>query len=278
MYVAGGIDVIDYIYRDRDDITWRYYNVVVQPGQTIAFLTFAVQESNRANSWDEARGIVNSVASGNLSSAALLGLSMTEYASLTNAPTIPPDELFINPYGGFISSGTIGGPFTPRCKTYTLTNTGPNTLNWTATTTQPWLDLTLGSGTLEPNDSNTAEICINYIASSLTHGVYTDTVTFSNLDSGVDQTREVELTVTPEQAKLTAQDGYGDDLFGYSVSIDGSYCIVGARNDDDRGINSGSGYIFKRRGTGWTQQAKINASDGQNDDHFGSSIDISRPS
>jgi len=76
-------------------------------------------------------------------------------------------------------------------------------------------------------------------------------------------------------AKLTAADGAGDDEFGYSVSISGDYAIVGADRDDDYGSNSGSAYIFKRDGASWSQQAKLNASDGAFEDYFGYSVSIS---
>jgi len=78
-----------------------------------------------------------------------------------------------------------------------------------------------------------------------------------------------------EQAKITASDGAESDYFGYSTSISGDYAIVGAYLDDDRGISSGSAYIFKRNGTSWNQQVKINASDGAAGDHFGHSVSIS---
>ena len=64
-----------------------------------------------------------------------------------------------------------------------------------------------------------------------------------------------------EQDKLLASDGAVGDYFGYSVSIDGDYAIVGAHHDNDNGDGSGSAYIFNRSGTAWTQQAKLLASD-----------------
>ena len=50
-----------------------------------------------------------------------------------------------------------------------------------------------------------------------------------------------------QQTKLVASDGATGDLFGYSVSIsaDGTTALVGAYNDDDKGSNSGSVYVFK---------------------------------
>ena len=51
--------------------------------------------------------------------------------------------------------------------------------------------------------------------------------------------------------------------------------IVGAYRDDDRGSNSGSAYVFENTGSGWTQVAKLTASDGAANDYFGYSVAIS---
>lgn len=77
------------------------------------------------------------------------------------------------------------------------------------------------------------------------------------------------------EVKLTASDGAADDWFGSSVSISGDYAIVSALLDDDNGDDSGSAYIYKRDETGWSQQAKINASDGAAGDLFGISVSVS---
>ncbi len=78
-----------------------------------------------------------------------------------------------------------------------------------------------------------------------------------------------------DEVKLTASDGAAHDEFGYSVSISGDYAIIGAYLDDDNGDDSGSAYIYKRDGTTWNQQAKITASDGEEDDYFGQYASIS---
>jgi hypothetical protein len=76
-------------------------------------------------------------------------------------------------------------------------------------------------------------------------------------------------------AKLTASDAAAGDRFGGSVSISGDYAVVGAHYDDDNGTQSGSAYIFKRDGTNWSEQAKLLASDGNDEDYFGRSVSIS---
>jgi hypothetical protein len=61
------------------------------------------------------------------------------------------------------------------------------------------------------------------------------------------------------------------------VSIDGDTMVIGAYQDDDKGLNSGSAYVFTRDTAGnltssWTQVAKLTADDGAADDQFGNSV------
>ena len=46
-------------------------------------------------------------------------------------------------------------------------------------------------------------------------------------------------------SKLTASDAAADDQFGVSVAIDGATVVVGAYQDGDAGISSGSAYVFE---------------------------------
>ena len=78
--------------------------------------------------------------------------------------------------------------------------------------------------------------------------------------------------------KLTAPDAANDDYFGWSVSISGDYCIVGAYGDDDNGSNTGSAYIFKASDVpddpNWYYQAKLTAFDAASEDRFGYAVSI----
>ena len=74
---------------------------------------------------------------------------------------------------------------------------------------------------------------------------------------------------------LIASDGSAWDQFGYSVSLDGDTALIGARSDDDNGVDSGSAYVFIRNDNIWTQQAKLLASDGETGDDFGWTVDLS---
>ena len=79
-----------------------------------------------------------------------------------------------------------------------------------------------------------------------------------------------------QQQKLTASDGMVGDLFGQSVSISGDTIVIGAIWDDDNGFNTGSAYVFVRDGAGvWSEQQKLTANDGEEQDWFGHSVSIS---
>ncbi len=78
-----------------------------------------------------------------------------------------------------------------------------------------------------------------------------------------------------ESAKLIASDGKPDDKFGLSVAVAGDTAVVGAYLDDDRGMDSGSAYVFEFDGRRWLQASKLLAVDGKAEDHFGFAVDVS---
>ncbi|MDF1809515.1 MAG: hypothetical protein P1U42_07455, partial [Phycisphaerales bacterium] len=72
--------------------------------------------------------------------------------------------------------------------------------------------------------------------------------------------------------KLIADDGALFDGLGNSISVDEGLVAVGAPGDDDRGIESGSAYVFNAHNG--EQVVKLLADDGAANDIFGSSIAI----
>ena len=82
-----------------------------------------------------------------------------------------------------------------------------------------------------------------------------------------------DTTTGKQLFKLLPDDGAAGDFFGLSVSISGAIAIVGARDDDDNGIQSGSAYIFGT--TTGRQIAKLLPDDGAQSDSFGGSVAIS---
>ena len=77
------------------------------------------------------------------------------------------------------------------------------------------------------------------------------------------------------QQKLIASDGAAGDLFGFSVAIDGDSALIGAESDaTNLGQGTGSAYLFTRTGGVWTEQQRLQASDGALNDGFGYSLSL----
>ena len=85
-----------------------------------------------------------------------------------------------------------------------------------------------------------------------------------------------------EQVKLTASDAESKDEFGHAVAIDGDRIVVGAFRGDDfcpgnPNCDSGAAYVFRYDPdtSGWSEEAKLTASDAAFLDAFGNSVSIS---
>ena len=78
-----------------------------------------------------------------------------------------------------------------------------------------------------------------------------------------------------EEAKLLADDGAAGDWFGASVSVSGDVLLVGASWEDTGSENAGSAYVYRHDGSDWSQEAKLSAFDGADEDFFGSSSAVS---
>ncbi|MDB6006098.1 MAG: hypothetical protein JWR15_3085, partial [Prosthecobacter sp.] len=120
--------------------------------------------------------------------------------------------LTLTPATGFSSSGNVGGAFTPSSATYTLTNSGTASMNWTASKSAAWLTLDATSGTLAAGASATVTATINSNANSLTAASYSDTLTFTNSTNGAgNTTRAVSLVISstaPTAPVITALPAY----------------------------------------------------------------------
>lgn len=82
-----------------------------------------------------------------------------------------------------------------------------------------------------------------------------------------------------QNVTLSAEDGSLEDNFGWSLAVSGDTLVVGARNEDpeingEPIHNAGSVYVFVKKDSIWTQQAKLVASDTASYDGFGTSVDI----
>ena len=105
--------------------------------------------------------------------------------------------LIVSPNQEFFSVGPEGGPFTPLCETYRLTNTCGETIDWTAEWGENWLDVTPTGGTLLLGEYVDVNVCIiEAIANNMSIGGYNDTVIFNNQTTECSLSRGVTLNIS----------------------------------------------------------------------------------
>ncbi len=68
--------------------------------------------------------------------------------------------------------------------------------------------------------------------------------------------------------KLTASDAAVNDQFGWTVALDDKTAVIGARFNDEMGINAGSAYVYTLNDKVWRQQQKLTASDGESGNQY----------
>ncbi len=90
-----------------------------------------------------------------------------------------------------------------------------------------------------------------------------------------------------QQAYVKASNTETNDLFGYTVDVDGDTLVVGAYLEDSNAtgvggtqgnnsaVDSGAAYVFTRTGSTWSQQAYLKASNTETGDEFGTSVAVS---
>jgi len=147
--------------------------------------------------------------------------------------TVSADDLNVTPVTGLTSVGSKGGPFVPANIIYHLANQGAATLSWTTLEYQNWLTVTPSQGSIEPGSSVDVNVCINTNAGQLDPNVYSQVLTFKNLDSGSIKTRSVSLTVNPPDLFTESFDA-GGNFKGLSLTLrpNGSIACYEACRDD----------------------------------------------
>jgi hypothetical protein len=79
------------------------------------------------------------------------------------------------------------------------------------------------------------------------------------------------------ETKLLPNDTAAPNTFGASIAISGDTALVGATTaNGGPGNGTGAAYVFVKGPTGWTQQARLQASDGAPRDNYGFSVAIDR--
>ena len=107
---------------------------------------------------------------------------------------------------------------------------------------------------------------------SIVVGAYGDDGTDS--DSGSAYVYYYDGSNWVEEQKLTASDAAAGDYFGRSVSVSGKIIVIGARNADNGGLDSGSAYVYQYSGIRWVEDQKLTASDAAAGQYLGHSVGV----
>jgi subtilase family serine protease len=106
------------------------------------------------------------------------------------------DPLQISPAISFTASGPVGGPFTQNLSAYVLNNAGPITLNWSLMNSSAWLNVFPTNGNLSARGAPvTVSLNLTALAASLSAGIYSATVLFTNRTSHVAQPVSASLNI-----------------------------------------------------------------------------------
>ena len=82
-------------------------------------------------------------------------------------------------------------------------------------------------------------------------------------------------SVWDQTAKLLASRAMPADWYGFSVSIDPRWAVVGAVWADANGTDSGGVYVYEDGNTGWAEAARFTGSDSATNDGFGWAVAVS---
>ena len=114
--------------------------------------------------------------------------------NLINA-LVNPDPFVIVPAEGFNSSGLYGGPFTVTNRNFSVSNSGPASLNWSVISTSSWLNVSSAGGTLPSGGVDSLTVSLNSAAASLPAGTYNGNFWLTNLTGGIGHSRLFTLQV-----------------------------------------------------------------------------------
>lgn len=75
-----------------------------------------------------------------------------------------------------------------------------------------------------------------------------------------------------EEQKIVPTGSYDNESFGRFLALAGDVAVIGSPEDDEQGANAGAAFVYRYNGTGWVQERKLMAADGEAGDQFGSTV------
>ena len=208
------------------------------------------------------------------------GTTLPDVATLTASDGMPLDR-----FGDSVAMSADGQTVVVGSSGWDYDRLSPGAAYVFAKPSGGWTDvietakLTVSDGT--DGDEIGTSVAVSGDGGTVIVGASTDTL--DGVRSGavyIFTRRGSEWVDATEAARLAPSDGTEDDRFGNAivVSEDGGTVVVGAAGKDAYGEDHGAAYIFVRPEAGWadsTESAKLVASDGGSEDHFGGSLAIS---
>jgi uncharacterized repeat protein (TIGR03803 family) len=130
-----------------------------------------------------------------------------------------PEPLRVTPASAAIISGQSGGPFSPDLQSFSLTNNGTGSLNWSLVNTSVWFSVSpVGGALIAGGPATTVNIGLTAAASNLIAGTYTATLRFTNLNDNFGQSRPLTLAVITPPV-ITSQPADQNVLQGATASF-----------------------------------------------------------
>ena len=221
-------------------------SVEVRVGETWQFTASSMCDSNAEFVWEvsdpavaniDGDGLLTGLSAGEVTVTAQ-GASSGVVGTAT-AVVLPrvQAQLVVTPDVLVSSTGPLGGPFSPACAEYVLSNPGTVDTAYEVHSAVPWLGLrmTAGaglsaglSGTLSPLASVSVEACIvGEAAAGLGVGTHGALLEFRNATEGaVEAERRFQISViAPPPVIASVVPALGDTLGGIEVTISGAHLL-----------------------------------------------------
>ncbi|HEV2393562.1 MAG TPA: protease pro-enzyme activation domain-containing protein [Verrucomicrobiae bacterium] len=174
-------------------------------------------------------------------------------ANFINALAGPNDPLQITPGIGFVAATPYGSPFRPVSLDLSLTNTGTASLDWSLGNTSVWLNASSPGGTI-PAGGPASVVTVTLktaTATNMVAGNYYANVWFTNLSSGIVQSRLFTLVVSSANWPLMMT-GFNAGIIvpnnatpanpqATGFDIANGYCFYQAGLNTNSSVASGSG-------------------------------------
>lgn len=107
-----------------------------------------------------------------------------------------PDSLNVSPTSALVFESRVSGFVAPGARSLLLTNTQTEgAITWTVGASEAWISLAPAGGVLQPGQSATVSVAIRAGAIPSARRVHTGTLTFANVTSGSEVSREIKLLV-----------------------------------------------------------------------------------